>query len=362
MAEEPELDLSQDDISEITGARTPLHVEIMQEGERFTYEIDETDKGIRLDTFLALVISDYSRSRLKEMIKAGNAMVNGKTITSPNHRLQPENQVALTVPPPEDPVPRGEDIPLAIIFEDDDLIVIDKPANMVVHPAAGNWAGTLVNALIHHCGDSLSGIGGVRRPGIVHRLDKETSGLLVVAKNDATHKGLSTQFADHGRNGPLRRAYQALVWNEPAHRKGTVHTELGRSANNRLKMAVVQSGGREAITHYDIIEAFGREDNDGVALASLITCHLETGRTHQIRVHMTHIGCPPIGDPVYGTGFQTKTARLPADVAAKVDNLKRQALHAFLLVFEHPRTGETLSFESKIPKDLATLVTSLRTI
>lgn len=351
--------LSEDLVSDIELKRIPSNTEIVETGERYTFEITETDVGMRLDAYLPLAVHGFSRNRLKEIIKDGNATLNGK-MTTPKSRLKQGDSVVLLIPPPEDPTPLGENIPLDIVFEDDDLIVIDKPADMVVHPAAGNWTGTLVNALIHHCGNSLSGIGGVRRPGIVHRLDKETSGLLIVAKNDHTHKGLAAQFADHGRTGPLRRAYKAIVWNTTSRAKGTIHTQLGRSPNNRLKMAVVDEDGREAITHYDVIETYGRAANKGEALASLVTCHLETGRTHQIRVHMTHIGCPLIGDPVYGTGFATKSARMPQDVVHLIKKLGRQALHAYLLEIEHPRTGKTLSFESPLPRDLQKLVNTLK--
>ena len=351
--------LSEDLLSDSATKCIPLKTEILETGERYTFLIAQSDEGKRLDSFLAFALDGFSRNRLQEIIKDGHATVNGNKAT-PKNRLKLEDNVVVTIPPPEDPTPIGENIPLDIVFEDDDLIIINKPADMVVHPAAGNWTGTLVNALIHHCGDSLSGIGGVRRPGIVHRLDKETSGLMIVAKNDHAHKGLAAQFADHGRTGPLRRAYKALVWNTPSRAKGTIHTQLGRAPNNRLKIAVVEKDGREAITHYDVIETFGRATNKGEALASLVTCHLETGRTHQIRVHMTHIGCPLIGDPVYGTGFATKVARTPQNVAHLIKQLGRQALHAYLLEIKHPRTGETLNFESPLPKDMQKLVTILQ--
>ena len=347
-------------ISEFSTKRTPLDVKSLESGDQFSFAVEDEDAGTRLDAFLAMVIEGVSRNRLKDLVKSGQTTIDGKKQTKPNTRLKAGETVGLIMPPAEDPTPLGEDIPLTIVYEDDDLIVVDKPANMVVHPAAGNWTGTLVNALIYHCGDTLSGIGGIKRPGIVHRLDKETSGLLVVAKNDQTHQGLTAQFADHGRTGPLRRAYKAIVWNEPARAKGTIHTEIARSVNNRLKMAVVAAGGREAITHYDILEAFGREGNQGTAMASLVACHLETGRTHQIRVHMTHISCPLIGDPVYSTGYQTKSDRLPDTIGGKIKSLKRQALHAFLLQFEHPITGETLRFESELPSELTAILEPLR--
>ena len=207
--------LSEDLLSDIAAKRIPLQTEILESGECYTFEITQNDAGMRLDAFLPLAVDGFSRSRLQDIIKNGNATLNGKKAT-PKNRLKEGDRVVITIPPPDDPTPMGEDIPLNIIFEDDDLIVIDKPTNMVVHPAAGNWTGTLVNALIHHCGGTLSGIGGVRRPGIVHRLDKETTGLMIIAKNDHSHQGLAAQFADHGRIGPLRRAYKAIVWNTPS--------------------------------------------------------------------------------------------------------------------------------------------------
>jgi len=229
----------------------------------------------------------------------------------------------------------------------------------VVHPGAGNWTGTLVNALIHHCGDSLSGIGGIRRPGIVHRIDKDTSGLLVVAKTDQAHQGLAAQFADHGRTGPLERAYSALVWGAPSGLKGSIDANLARSQTNRQKMTVVKTSGRHAVTHWQVRERFGAQDEP--ALASLMECRLETGRTHQIRVHMAHIGHPLIGDDDYGSGFKTKINRLEEPLKSAVAGFERQALHAGLLAFEHPANGKTLRFESPYPADFANLLSSLQT-
>lgn len=356
----PSEKLSDDLVADIALERTPRNAETSPSDGHHVFAVEDRDTGIRLDAFLSSQADGFSRNRLQDLIRNGSVALNGVIVATPKQRLKTGDRIALAVPPPDDPIPVGEDIPLAVVFEDDDLIVIDKPAGMVVHPAAGNWTGTLVNALIHHCGSSLSGIGGVKRPGIVHRLDKETSGLLIAAKNDFAHKGLAEQFADHGRSGPLRRAYQAVVWNSPARATGTIQTLIGRAANNRLKMAVTEKDGREAITHYRVTEAYGRDRNDGAALASLVTCHLETGRTHQIRVHMTHIGCPLIGDPVYGTGYATKAARLPDDAATFARRMNRQALHAFLLTIEHPRTGEALHFESPLPEDLQNLIVAMR--
>ena len=238
------------------------------------------------------------------------------------------------MPPPVPAEPEGEAIPLDVVYEDDDLIVIDKPAGLVVHPAAGNQTGTLVNALIAHCGASLSGIGGVMRPGIVHRLDKDTSGLMVVAKTDRAHRSLADQFADHGRTGPLERGYMALVWGVPDRADGTIEAALGRSTKNREKIEVKREGGREAITHYHVAERYGAAGKP--AVASLVECRLETGRTHQIRVHLAAIGHPVIGDRTYGAGFATKPALLPEPARSLAARFPRQALHAYLLGFEHP--------------------------
>ena len=318
----------------------------------------------RIDAWLAATLAgDFSRSRIKALIEEGAVRVNGAAIGEPKRKIHPGDRIEIALPEPRDPEPKAEDIPLDVLYEDDDLIVICKPAGLVVHPGAGNWTGTLVNALIHHCGASLSGIGGVRRPGIVHRLDKETSGVMVAAKNDAAHRHLSDQFADHGRTGPLERAYQAIVWDRPRQLKGTIDAPLGRSTD-RTKRAVKREDAddaREAITHYQVMERYG-ETTDGTCLASLVECHLETGRTHQIRVHMAHIGHPLIGDPEYGGAFKTKANRLPDDARDVVNAFRRQALHAFLLQFEHPSTGETMHFEAPPPQDMERLLVTLRAI
>ena len=251
---------------------------------------------------------------------------------------------AILVPPPIPAEPQPEAIPLSILFEDEHLIVLDKPPGIAVHPAPGSETGTLVNALLHHCGDSLSGIGGVARPGIVHRIDKDTSGVMVVAKSDAAHQGLSALFAAHD----IDRVYVALVRGAPTPSRGTIETRLGRSAHDRKKMAVLKTGGREAITHYRVEAAFGPEDRP---LAARVSCRLETGRTHQIRVHMASKGSPCLGDPVYGSG----PAAAPVREAIAAAGLHRQALHAQVLGFVHPVTGETLRFESTLPADMATL-------
>ena len=316
-----------------------------------TVHIAAGSQGERLDRVLAAE-TGLSRSRLKALILAGEVTIDGRTVGDPGQRVNAGATVTVKVPPPEPAEPAAEDIPLSILHEDDALIVVDKPKGLVVHPAAGNRTGTLVNALIAHCGESLSGIGGVARPGIVHRLDKDTTGLLVVAKTDAAHKALSAQFADHGRSGPLARSYLAFVWGAPARPKGTISAPIDRHPRAREKMAV-RAGGREAITHWELLERY--PGADGKPVAGLIACRLETGRTHQIRVHLAHIGHPLLGDGVYGPGFKSKSAQLAPDAAEALATLGRQALHAHMLGFEHPETGQYLEFKSPLPGDLAVL-------
>lgn len=315
---------------------------------------EDEDEGKRLDAVLARLLTDFSRSRLKDFILAGAVSLNGAPLAEPRHKVHAGDEIVLRAPSPADPAPQPEDIPLDILYEDDALIVIDKPAGLVVHPARGNEAGTLVNALIHHCGNSLQGIGGERRPGIVHRLDKDTSGVMVVAKTERALNALAAQFADHGRTGPLQRAYTAFAWGRIETLGGTVDAPLGRDANNRLKQAV-RNDGRHAITHYQV-EARYRGDKWDIAR---LECRLETGRTHQIRVHMAHIGHPLVGDTLYAPGFATKINRLPELLADAVKALGRQALHARLLGFAHPQTGEEMIFEADLPADLAALVEAL---
>ncbi|MCP8940919.1 RluA family pseudouridine synthase [Alsobacter sp. SYSU M60028] len=317
------------------------------------------DKGERLDRFLARELAGLSRTRLKALVLDGQVTLDGKAERDPGRKLPAGAALAVEVPPPAPAEPEAQTIPLAIVHEDADVVVIDKPAGLVVHPAAGHESGTLVNALIAHCGDSLSGIGGVRRPGIVHRLDKDTSGLLVVAKNDRAHKHLAAQFADHGRTGALERAYRAVVWGVPPRKHGVISANLDRSTRHRDRMAVVPADrGREAVTHYSVDEVFAGANGERVA--SLVTCRLETGRTHQIRVHMSHLGHPLIGDRTYGMHFKTKAALLAPNARAAVEAFGRQALHAAVLGFEHPATGEEMAFESELPDDLAALLEALR--
>ena len=324
-------------------------------------EVGPDEAGERLDSFLARRDERFSRNRFKALIKDSQVTVGERTLVEPNYRVNAGDDIAFTVPELQDSTPQPEAIPLNVVFEDANLIVIDKPARLVVHPAAGNWTGTLVNALLHHCGDSLSGIGGVRRPGIVHRLDKETSGLIVVAKSDLAHRGLAAQFADHGRKGPMRRAYLALVWGAPMPAIGVIDAPLDRDSRNRLKRAVAKSGGRTAITRYETVERFPADTNQP-AIAALVGCQLETGRTHQIRVHMAHIGHPLVGDPVYGAGFATKAETLPTPLGNRVRKFHRQALHAATLCFEHPISGEILTFESPPPAAMAGVIDGFRKI
>jgi 23S rRNA pseudouridine1911/1915/1917 synthase len=322
----------------------------------FHLNVDAADTGERLDRFLAASepakAASLSRTRLKALVEGGAVRLDGAVAADASVKLRAGQVIELSVPPPEDPVPQGEAIPLTIVYEDKHLIVLDKPAGLVVHPAPGHPSGTLVNALIAHCGAELSGIGGVKRPGIVHRLDKDTSGLLVVAKNDAAHQGLAALFADHGRTEPFTREYLAFVWGVPNRPSGTVEAPLGRHRTDREKMTVT-ADGREAVTHWELCGSFlGR---NGEPVASLVRCALETGRTHQIRVHMAHLGHPLLGDGLYGSGFKTKAALLEDDARAALAALERQALHAAVLGFPHPVTGEELHFESALPPDLQAL-------
>ncbi len=336
-----------------------------------SFVVAEPEAGERLDRVLARHVAELSRSRLKALIEAGAVTVDGHTIRDPNHRVNSGAAIAVDVPPPEPAKPAAEAIPLRVIYEDDDIIVIDKPRNLVVHPATGNWTGTLVNALIAHCGDSLSGIGGERRPGIVHRLDKDTTGVMVVAKNDRAHQALAAQFADHGKTDEtFERSYLALVWGAPDRPHGTVDKPIDRHPKARERMAVRQ-GGREAVTHWQVLERYagktgprrigraGKPEKPEAPVAGLLACRLETGRTHQIRVHLASIGHPVMGDQVYGGGFRTKTALLPPEAQGALDALGRQALHAHILTVKHPSTGEILTFRSELPPELARLRTAL---
>jgi 23S rRNA pseudouridine1911/1915/1917 synthase len=341
-----------------------------------TATIGADDDGVRLDRALAAAMDNLSRSRLKTLILAGHVAIGGRTICDPGHRVNAGDAVSVVVPQAAPAEPQAEDIPLTVVYEDGDIIVIDKPRGLVVHPGAGNWTGTLVNALVAHCGATLSGIGGVRRPGIVHRLDKDTTGLMVVAKNDHAHQSLAAQFADHGRTGPLQRGYRAFVWGAPDRPRGEIDKPIDRHPTVRDRMAV-RPGGREAITLWEVVERYpaakaqessqdaGRSaargdkgngnSSSAAAVVSLLDCQLRTGRTHQIRVHLASIGHPLLGDDTYGPGFRTKTALLSEPAKIALAALSRQALHAYLLAIEHPATGEEMVFRAELPPDLARL-------
>jgi 23S rRNA pseudouridine1911/1915/1917 synthase len=324
-------------------------------GRRIEITIASSDGGIRLDRALQHQLPELSRTRLKQLILDGRIVSDGKVLRDPAQRASAGASIIVMLPEPDEPIPAAQRIPLDIRFEDEHLIVLDKPAGMVVHPAPGNLEGTLVNALLAHCGPSLAGIGGVRRPGIVHRLDKDTSGLLVAAKTETAHRALSHDFAARR----IARAYSAFVWGVPAPEAGEIAGNIGRSTVNRKKMAVVAEGrGRPAVTRYRVERRFGA----GVGAAALVECRLLTGRTHQIRVHLAHIGHPLIGDPVYGARAGRALSRFgprAGEEAAAIAGFPRQALHARLLGFSHPVTGETLTFESPLPADMAELLTNL---
>jgi 23S rRNA pseudouridine1911/1915/1917 synthase len=325
--------------------------------QRLTVTVAGNEGSTRLDRVLALRVAELSRSRLKALILAGQVGIKGAPIRDPAYHVAAGDTITIEVPEAANAEPAGEDIALDIVYEDDDIIVIDKPKGLVVHPAAGHETGTLVNALIAHCGASLSGIGGVKRPGIVHRLDKDTTGLMVAAKNDRAHQSLTEQFADHGRTGALRRGYLAFVWGVPNRQRGTVDAPIDRHPHAREKMAVRDSG-REAVTHWEIQETFN--GCDGKPVAALLACQLETGRTHQIRVHLAHIGHPLLGDAIYGPHFKTKASHLGSRSQAALAALGRQALHAYLLALKHPQTGAILQWISDLPDDLTLLKDCLR--
>jgi 23S rRNA pseudouridine1911/1915/1917 synthase len=316
-------------------------------GDILTLVIAPEAAGERLDKTLAEHAPDLSRARIQALIGEGRVRRNGVALTSASAKAAP-GPYEIEVPPPIPAEPEAQAIPLSVLFEDAHLIVVDKPAGMAVHPGPGVPDGTLVNALLHHCGDSLAGVGGVARPGIVHRLDKDTSGVMVAAKTDAAHAGLSALFARHD----IERLYIALVRGAPAQAKATLTGRIARSTHDRKKMALVKSGGREVVTHYALERRFGLGDRP---LAARLACRLETGRTHQIRVHLASIGCPVLGDPVYGSGPPAAAVR--ATIASA--GLERQALHAAVLGFVHPVTGEKLRFESPLPPDMASLQAGL---
>jgi 23S rRNA pseudouridine1911/1915/1917 synthase len=319
----------------------------------------ESHAGWRLDRFLAAALPDFSRSRLQQLLETGAVSLGEqqRTIKDANHRVKPGDAFAVIVPPTAPAIPQGQDIPLSVIYEDKELIVIDKPAGLVVHPAAGNPDGTLVNALIAHCGVDMLSIGGEARPGIVHRLDKDTSGLLVAAKTERAMASLAKQFANH----TIERAYNAVVWGSPRDTTGLIESQIGRNPFDRKRMTVLRAGGKRAATRYKLLEKFGPVERP---FASLIECRLETGRTHQIRVHLTHLGHPLIGDPQYGRSRTAPRGKNDAETAAftAAAGFSRQALHAFVLGFQHPSLHKTLRFESPWPADFAGLVGALRNL
>ncbi|WP_296817137.1 RluA family pseudouridine synthase [Brevundimonas sp.] len=316
-------------------------------GEPLVVELGPDAAGLRLDKALAEACPDLSRARLQALMAEGRVSREGAVLADGSARAAP-GVYEIDVPPPLPADPQPEAIPLAVLFEDAHLIVIDKPAGMTVHPAPGNETGTLVNALLHHCAGSLSGVGGVARPGIVHRLDKDTSGVMVAAKSDAAHQGLSALFAAHD----LDRMYVALTRGAPRPAAGRVESRIGRSSSDRKKMAVLKTGGRLAVTDYQTVRSIGPAERP---LAARVECRLHTGRTHQIRVHLASVGAPLLGDPVYGSGAPAAPVR-EAMIEAGLD---RQALHAAVLGFVHPITGELLRFETQPPADMERLQAAL---
>jgi 23S rRNA pseudouridine1911/1915/1917 synthase len=329
----------------VTGPAIPDDVEEIEDDGGHTLEISilPQDAGERLDKAISAQLPDLSRGRLQALMAEGALTLDGQPLSNPSAKTRP-GLYRLRVPAPTAAEPEAQDIPLDVLFEDEHLIVLNKAAGMAVHPGAGIYDETLVNALLHHCAGSLSGIGGVTRPGIVHRLDKETSGVMVAAKSDQAHAGLSALFAAHD----IERMYIALTRGAPMAPHGVIQTQIGRSKHDRKKMAVLRSGGREAITKYRVQKTYGPQEKP---LASRISCQLETGRTHQIRVHLASKSCPCLGDPVYGSGVPAAVVREAMEAAG----LRRQALHAAVLGFIHPVTGEALRFQTAPPQDMEAL-------
>lgn len=319
----------------------------MTDAQIYELMVSAADIGIRLDRWLTDNVPDMSRNRVQALIAEGRLTGPLGVVDDASKKVQAGEQYHLTIPPPVPATPSPEDIPLTVLFEDDHLIVIDKPPGLVVHPAPGHATGTLVHALLHHCKGSLSGIGGVTRPGIVHRLDKDTSGVMVCAKSDVAHRGLVEQFQVHS----IDRAYMAVVWGMPSPPKGRIETRIGRDPHNRKRMAVVKSGGKEAITDYKVIRPVG-------SIGALVDCHLFTGRTHQIRVHMLSIGNSLIGDPLYLPRSRSRKMREPV-IQERVSVYKYQALQAYRLGFEHPISGQEMNFEIGLSKDIEQLISSL---
>ncbi|MGN0734024.1 MAG: RluA family pseudouridine synthase [Emergencia sp.] len=307
----------------------------MESENRYEIYIDETQAGTRIDLLLALNLEGTSRSFIQKLFEKGNIKVNGEICTSKKYKAAEGDKVEIVLPEPELLTVEAENIPIDIVYEDDDVLVVNKPKGMVVHPAAGNYTGTLVNAVMYHCGDRLSSINGVIRPGIVHRIDKDTSGLLMIAKNDMAHESLSAQLAEHS----ITRKYRALVYHNIKEDEGTVDAPIGRDPKNRLRQAVTDQNSKNAVTHYRVLERFGKY--------TLIEAQLETGRTHQIRVHMSYIKHPLVGDQVYGPKKQSL-------------NVDGQMLHAKVIGFVHPRTGEYMEFDSELPEYFTEILDKLR--
>lgn len=310
--------------------------------------VTEKEKGERLDKFLSSTMPNSSRSQIQRLITSGYVTSDDVAIADNSFKVRVGDSYQVYIPEAVDAVPEPENIPIEIIYEDDDLIIVNKPAGMTVHPAPGAYTGTLVNALLYHCRDNLSGIGGVKRPGIVHRIDKDTSGLLVVAKNDFAHRDLSEQFFEHS----IERTYWALVYGVPSPREGRIEANIGRSPYDRKKMAVVNNGGKMAVTNYKTLKSFAQT-------ASLVECVLETGRTHQIRVHFSSIGCNLIGDQVYEKAKKSSVKFKNDDLKQYVNSFNRQALHAKSLGFVHPRTKNKIFYEVDLPEDFKELLSKL---
>ena len=315
------------------------------ENTYFSETVTAAQVGMRLDKFLSSVMPDFSRSMVQKLIASGNVSLDEDIICDKDFKVREGDGFCVILPEPEEAEPQPEDIPLDVVYEDDDLIVVNKPAGMTVHPAAGAHNGTLVNALLYHCRGNLSGVGGVKRPGIVHRIDKDTSGLLVVAKNDFAHKKLSEQFVVHS----IERTYYAVVYGMPNPPQGVIEGNIARSRFDRKKMALVTSGGKSAVTHYQTVSTCN-------GAVSLVKCNLETGRTHQIRVHLSSIGCNLIGDKVYEKSGKTQIKGLEPEIKNFINSFPRQALHAASLGFEHPRDGKWKQFRVDFPADMTELL------
>ncbi|AMC13413.1 pseudouridine synthase [Liberibacter crescens] len=325
---------------------------------KISLKVDNLAKG-RIDHWLSVNLREpFSRSRIKAIIKENGVYVDGIVTSDPNYRIIPGQIVDITVPQLEETNLCGENIPLNILYEDSDIIVINKQPGLVVHPATGNWTGTLVNALIYHCGNNLSNFNGVHRPGIVHRLDKDTTGVMVAAKNDLAHQRLAKQFADHGLTMGLERSYYAIVWGNLSTISGSIDAPLGRCRSNPTRRTIKHKDDTKAdkaITHYQVINRYNYKRQSNI-IASLVKCRLETGRTHQIRVHMAYIGHPIIGDSVYGNGFKSKVNLLNVEEQKMISEFPRQALHAHFLAFNHPCNNKRMKFEVPIEKDMLNII------